>query len=74
MTCYAGDIVAWIGDAGFRTAVPAGVDRVFEQVLAQPIQALEPWPGAEPTLRVWRRPSLSSGPRKRLTARLKGAH
>ncbi|MGC1185368.1 MAG: hypothetical protein WBA31_09490 [Candidatus Dormiibacterota bacterium] len=52
---YTGDTVAWIGDAGARTARPLGLEPTFGQVSAHPVQALEPGPGTQPTLRVWRR-------------------
>lgn len=55
LTFYQGDTVAWIGDAGFRTAIASGLARSFEQVAAYPVRALEPWPGTQPTLTVWRR-------------------
>jgi hypothetical protein len=55
LTFYSGDTVALIGDGGRRTARVQGLREAFTKVALLPVRALEPLPGAAPTLSVWRR-------------------
>jgi len=52
---YGGTTVALIGDGGHRTARIRGLNDAFSQVLVTSVRALEPFPGATPTLSIWRR-------------------
>jgi hypothetical protein len=61
LTFYAGDNIAWIGDSGQRTAVPAGLEESFQLEAVYPVRALEPWPGSEPRLGIWHRRNRDSG-------------
>ena len=52
---YDGSTVALIGDGGHRTARIRGLNDAFSAVSVTPVRALEPFPGATPTLSIWRR-------------------
>lgn len=52
---YDGDTVAIIGDGGYRTARLDHLHEDFTKVAATPIRALDPYPGAEPELTIWKR-------------------
>lgn len=52
---YSGKTVAWLGDSGVRTALPAGLEEKFQPVTAYPACALDPCPEAPATLSIWRR-------------------
>jgi hypothetical protein len=52
---YRGNTVALIGDGGHRTARLTGLNDAFRTVSTTPVRALEPLPGAAPTLSIWRR-------------------
>jgi hypothetical protein len=52
---YDGKTVALIGDGGHRTARIRGLDDAFSAVSVTSVRALEPFPGATPTLSIWRR-------------------
>jgi hypothetical protein len=54
---YAGSTVALIGDGGHRTARLSGLNDAFSTVTVTGVRALEPFPGATPTLSIWRRRS-----------------
>jgi hypothetical protein len=57
LTSYTGDTVALIGDGGHRTARLRGLNDLFTPVAVSAVRALEPLPGATPTLSIWRRRS-----------------
>jgi len=52
---YAGGLVIYVGDRGPRTARLAGLERLFEELEAHPVVALDPAPGRSAELSVWRR-------------------
>jgi hypothetical protein len=52
---YSGNTVALIGDGGHRTARLRGLNEAFSTVALSPVRALDPLPGATPTLSIWRR-------------------
>lgn len=54
LSFYAGDVVIHVGDRGGRTAWPAGLGERYEPVERHPALALDPMPGTEPELSVWR--------------------
>jgi hypothetical protein len=54
---YDGKTVALIGDGGHRTARIRGLNDAFRAVSVTSVRALEPFPGAPPTLSIWRRRS-----------------
>jgi hypothetical protein len=54
---YNGNTVALIGDGGHRTARLRGLDEAFSAISVTSVRALEPFPGATPTLTIWRRHS-----------------
>ena len=55
LTYYAGNTVALIGDGGHRTSRLTGLSATFSNVAVFPVRALDPFPGAAPTLSVWKR-------------------
>jgi hypothetical protein len=55
LTYYRGGTVACIGDGGHRTARLDHLDEGFTKVAAAPVRALDPEPGTEPQLTIWRR-------------------
>jgi hypothetical protein len=55
LTYYSGTTVALIGDGGHRTARLAGLNDAFSPITVLPVRAVEPFPGAAPTLSVWQR-------------------
>jgi hypothetical protein len=55
LTYYSGNTVAVIGDGGHRTARVRGLNESFTPVSVSEVQALEPFPGQQPTLSIWRR-------------------
>jgi hypothetical protein len=57
LTTYNGNTVALIGDGGHRTARIHGLNDAFSAVSVTSVRALEPFPGATPTLSIWRRRS-----------------
>jgi hypothetical protein len=59
LTYYSGNTVAVIGDGGHRTARVRGLNESFTPVSVSEVQALEPVPGQQPTLSIWRRRSTS---------------
>jgi hypothetical protein len=59
LTYYSGNTVAVIGDGGHRTARVRGLNESFTPVSVSEVQALEPFPGQQPTLSIWRRRSTS---------------
>jgi hypothetical protein len=63
LSCYHGDIVAYIGDNGYRTARLDILDTHFRRVAASPVRALDPFPGSTVMLGVWQRVHrAASGP------------
>jgi hypothetical protein len=57
LTSYTGNTVALIGDGGHRTARVRGLNEAFNAIEVSAVRALEPFPGATPTLSIWRRRS-----------------
>jgi hypothetical protein len=57
LTTYNGNTVALIGDGGHRTTRIHGLNDAFSAVSVTSVRALEPFPGATPTLSIWRRRS-----------------
>jgi hypothetical protein len=55
LTYYGGDVVACIGDGGHRTARLDHLQDAFTKVASAPVRALDPGPGSEPRLTIWRR-------------------
>lgn len=55
LSFYGGNTVALIGDGGHRTARLQGLSDAFATVDVIPVRALEPFPGAAPTLSIWQR-------------------
>ena len=55
LTCYTGNTVALIGDGGHRTARISGLNDAFTAVAVLSVRALDPFPGAPPTLSIWQR-------------------
>jgi hypothetical protein len=53
LTFYSGNTVALVGDGGHRTARLQGLSEAFTTVDVIPVRALEPFPGAAPTLSIW---------------------
>jgi len=54
---YTGEVVALIGDGGYRTAHLRDLNETFTSTVVSPVEALEPFPGIAPTLSIWRRRS-----------------
>ena len=60
LTYYGGDTVACIGDGGYRTARLDHLHEAFTMVATAPVRALDPYPGVQPQLTIWKRtPSVS---------------
>lgn len=57
LASYTGNTVALIGDGGHRTARLTGLNDAFGSIAVSAVRALEPFPGASPTLSIWRRRS-----------------
>ena len=55
LTHYCGDTVAYIGDGGYRTARLDQLDEAFTKIVTAPVRALDPYPGVQPQLTVWKR-------------------
>ena len=60
LTYYRGDTVAYIGDEGHRTARLDRLHDVFAKVATAPVRALDPCPGVQPQLTVWKRRSAAT--------------
>jgi hypothetical protein len=57
---YGGDTIAYIGDGGYRTARLDHLHEAFTMVATAPVRALDPYPGVQPQLTIWKRtPSVS---------------
>jgi hypothetical protein len=52
---YAGDTVACIGDGGYRTARLDGLNQAFTMLASVPVRALDPCPGVQARLTIWKR-------------------
>jgi hypothetical protein len=52
---YRGDIVAYIGDGGYRTARLDHLNETFTKVANARVRALDPYPGVQPRLSIWKR-------------------
>jgi hypothetical protein len=52
---YRGDIVAYIGDGGHRTAWLDDLRETFAKVAAEPVRALDPDPHVAPQFTIWKR-------------------
>jgi hypothetical protein len=52
---YTGKTIALIGDGGHRTARISGLNESFRTVAVSSVRALDPFPGAAPTLSIWQR-------------------
>ena len=52
---YRGDTIAYIGDGGYRTARLDHLDETFTKVGAAAVRALDPYPGFQPQLTIWKR-------------------
>ncbi len=61
LTYYRGDTVACIGDGGYRTARLDGLREAFTKVAAIPVRALDPDPGVQPQLAIWKRRHVGDG-------------
>lgn len=59
LTYYRGDTVAYVGDDGHRTARLDHLAEAFTKVAAAPVRALDPEPGVQPRLTIWKRAPLS---------------
>jgi hypothetical protein len=55
LTYYRGDTVACIGDGGYRTTRLDDLHEAFTKVTAPPVRALDPYPGVQPQLTIWKR-------------------
>jgi hypothetical protein len=55
LTYYRGDTVAYIGDGGYRTARLDHLHEAFTMIVAEPVRALDPYPGFRPQLTIWKR-------------------
>jgi hypothetical protein len=55
LTYYCGDTVAYIGDGGYRTARLDHLNEAFTKVATAPVRALDPYPGVQPWLTIWKR-------------------
>jgi hypothetical protein len=55
LTYYSGDTVAYIGDGGYRTARLDHLHETFTKVDETAVRALDPYPGFEPQLTIWKR-------------------
>jgi hypothetical protein len=55
LTYYGGSVVALVGDGGHRTARLRGLSEAFTRRAMFPVRALEPMPGVDATLSIWRR-------------------
>ena len=55
LTYYGGDTVACIGDGGHRTARLDHLHTAFTKIASVPVRALNPCPGFEPRLTIWKR-------------------
>ncbi len=55
LTHYCGDTVAYIGDGGYRTARLDHLHGAFMRVASAPVRALDPYPGVQPLLTIWKR-------------------
>jgi hypothetical protein len=55
LTYYCGNTVAYIGDGGYRTARLDHLREAFTKVATAPVRALDPHPGVQPQLTIWKR-------------------
>jgi hypothetical protein len=55
LSFYPGEIVAYIGDYGHRTARLDNLERDFQEVAEAPIRALDPLPDSPAVLSIWKR-------------------
>jgi hypothetical protein len=55
LTYYRGDTVAYIGDEGYRTARLDHLQEAFTNVATAPVRALDPYPGVQARLTIWKR-------------------
>jgi hypothetical protein len=55
LTYYRGETVACIGDGGYRTARLDHLNTAFTKVATAPVRALDPCPGVQPRLTIWKR-------------------
>jgi hypothetical protein len=55
LSYYRGDVVAYIGDNGFRTAALDHLGETFAKVTAMPVKALDPDPDTAPSITIWKR-------------------
>jgi hypothetical protein len=55
LSYYRGNTVAYIGDGGYRTARLDRLNDAFTKVAAAPVRALDPYPGVQPQLTIWKR-------------------
>ncbi len=55
LTHYRGDTVAYIGDEGYRTARLDHLQEAFTNVATAPVRALDPYPGVQARLTIWKR-------------------
>jgi hypothetical protein len=62
LTYYRGDTVAYIGDGGHRTARLDHLHEAFTKVAMAPVRALDPYPGAQPQLTIWKRAPEETSP------------
>ena len=61
LTYYRGDTVAYIGDGGYRTARLDHLDEGFTKVATAPVRAVDPYPGVQPQLTIWKRTPRRQG-------------
>jgi hypothetical protein len=57
LSYYRGDVLAYIGDSGFRTAALDHLEDTFARAAVMPVKALDPDPDAAPSLSIWKRRS-----------------
>jgi hypothetical protein len=57
LSYYRGDVLAYIGDSGFRTAALDHLEETFARAAVMPVKALDPDPEAGPSLSIWQRRS-----------------
>jgi hypothetical protein len=55
LTHYRGDTVAIIGDGGYRTVRLDHLHEAFTKAATAPVRALDPYPGVQPQLTIWKR-------------------
>ena len=55
LTYYSGNTIAYIGDGGCRTARLDHLHESFIKIATEPVRALDPCPGVQPKLTIWKR-------------------